>query len=76
MLGHSFPTRRSSDLSLVSFQDALGSRERINTPGTVEASNWTYRMSMDLDALAADTETRDRLAAIATEGQRAPSDGD
>jgi 4-alpha-glucanotransferase len=65
-----------SSLSLVSFQDALGSRERINTPGTVGASNWTYRMAMDLDALAADAETRDRLAAIATEGKRAPSDSD
>ena len=33
-----------STLALIPFQDALGTRERINVPGTVDAANWTYRM--------------------------------
>jgi 4-alpha-glucanotransferase len=61
-----------SDLCLVPFQDLLGARERVNLPGTVSDDNWTYRMPMDLVTLASDTETRDRLRALAAEAGRAP----
>ena len=61
-----------SDLTLVPFQDLLGTRERINLPGTVGDHNWTYRMSMDLVALAADRAARDRLRELAVRAGRVP----
>jgi 4-alpha-glucanotransferase len=60
-----------SNLCLVPFQDLLGARERVNLPGTVSGENWTYRMPMDMVALAADRETRDRLHALAVDAGRA-----
>ena len=62
-----------SDLALLPFQDLFGARERVNLPGTVSEDNWTYRMPMDMVALAADRETRDRLRALAVETERAPT---
>jgi isoamylase len=59
-----------STLSLIPLQDALGSRERINVPGTVSESNWSYRMSMDIDALDADAPTTERLSKLAKETGR------
>ena len=63
--------RSGSSLSLVPFQDAMGSRERVNLPGSVADTNWSYRMAQTVDALAADTETTERLRAIAHRGGRA-----
>ena len=65
-----------SALSLVSFQDALGSRERINVPGKVDDGNWCYRMPMDIEALRAEGATAERLARIAVETKRAASNSD
>jgi isoamylase len=59
-----------STLALMLFQDALGTRDRINTPGTVDAANWSYRMGMTIDQLSGDTETTERLARLASEGGR------
>jgi isoamylase len=59
-----------STLTLVTFQDALGLRDRINVPGTVGDGNWTYRMDRDVDALARDRETTDRLRRLAEETGR------
>ena len=53
------------------FQDAIGSRERINSPGTVEAANWAYRSEKTVDELLADEGTMDRLARLAVETGRA-----
>ncbi len=64
-----------SDLLLLPFQDALGARERVNVPGTVTDENWTYRMPMDLQALAADAATRARLRDLAVRSGRAPAAG-
>jgi 4-alpha-glucanotransferase len=50
----------------------MGSRERVNLPGTVGDSNWTYRMAMDIETLLADEPTTLRLAAIATATDRDP----
>jgi 4-alpha-glucanotransferase len=61
-----------SDLLLLPFQDALGHRERINVPGTVNDGNWTYRLPMALPALAADLATRDRLRALSARHGRLP----
>lgn len=57
--------RSGSDLTLIPFQDALGTRERVNVPGTVAESNWTFRMPMDVSALAADRGTTERLRSLA-----------
>ncbi len=61
-----------STLALVTLQDALGTRERINTPGTVDPANWCYRMPMSVEQLAADRETTERLAQLAREAGRKP----
>jgi 4-alpha-glucanotransferase len=59
-----------SQLTINPLQDLLGTRERVNVPGTVAETNWSYRMSMDLSALAADGGTRERLARLAQETGR------
>ncbi len=61
-----------STLALVLLQDALGTRERINVPGTVGGSNWTYRVAKRTDELLADTQTTERLARFAGEARRRP----
>jgi 4-alpha-glucanotransferase len=59
-----------SDLVLLPFQDALGSRERVNVPGTVNDHNWTYRMPMDVARLALDRASAERLRGLAARGRR------
>ncbi len=54
-----------SELLLLPFQDAMGARERVNVPGTVNDENWSYRVPMLLSALLADRGAADRLAALA-----------
>ncbi len=54
-----------SDLLLLPFQDAVGARERVNVPGTVNDENWSYRIPALLSALLADQATTERLAALA-----------
>ncbi len=60
-----------SDLVLLPFQDALGTRERVNTPGTVTAENWSCRLPADMARLAADEASRARLRGLALRGRRA-----
>jgi 4-alpha-glucanotransferase len=43
-----------SDLVLFLLQDVLGTKERINTPATVGAHNWTYRLPRSLEELRQD----------------------
>jgi 4-alpha-glucanotransferase len=67
-----------SDLLLLPFQDALGTRERVNVPGTVNEENWTYRMPMETSALLADAAATARLHALASQAGRVearPSEG-
>jgi glycogen operon protein len=59
-----------SRLVLVPFQDALGTRDRINTPGKADASNWRYRAARSIEELLADRETTERLARLAAESGR------
>ena len=54
-----------SDLLLLPFQDAVGARERVNVPGTVNDDNWSYRVPALLSALLADRATAERLSALA-----------
>lgn len=65
-----------STLVLVLLQDALGTRERINTPGTVDPANWCYRMTTTVEQLSADEQTTARLARLAQDTDRsAPGTG-
>jgi hypothetical protein len=61
--------------SLVPFPDALGSRERINVPGSVGEGNWSYRMSVDIETLGRDHDVTARLNALAAETDRGPTGG-
>jgi isoamylase len=60
----------ASSLSLVPFQDAIGSRERINLPGRTGEGNWSYRAEMDLDTLEGDSPGTERLSELARESGR------
>ena len=40
-----------SDLCVLPWQDVLGTRERINLPGTMSDSNWAYRITQDVEEL-------------------------
>ncbi len=62
--------RSGSELLLIPFQDAFGARERVNVPGTVTDANWSYRMPMELTALAADRAATERLRALAARSGR------
>jgi 4-alpha-glucanotransferase len=58
-----------STLALVPLQDALGTRERINVPGTADEANWTYR-APSVEDLLQDCEATERLARLAVETGR------
>jgi len=65
--------RSASELCLLPFQDLLGSREQVNVPGQVNDGNWTYRMPMAVEQLAAEHATRDRLLLLANDSRRVAS---
>ncbi|MBI5067953.1 MAG: 4-alpha-glucanotransferase [Deltaproteobacteria bacterium] len=58
-----------SEFCLVPFQDAVGSRERTNTPGTVNDQNWSYRVPAPVAELAKDPAAA-RLRALAERSRR------
>jgi 4-alpha-glucanotransferase len=47
-----------ADTVMVLVTDLFGSRERINTPGTVGSHNWSYRIPKTAVALAGDTDVQ------------------
>jgi 4-alpha-glucanotransferase len=54
-------------------QDLFGWEDRINLPGSIEESNWSYRLPKTIEQLAADPAIRERAAklrAIAQRGRR------
>jgi 4-alpha-glucanotransferase len=53
-----------SDLALVLAQELIGSRERINTPGTVGPHNWTWRLPKPIEDLVEDTRLAGRFEAV------------
>lgn len=48
----------SSSLCIIPWQDVLGTRDRINLPGTMTDSNWSYRMEQPVEELLTRDETR------------------
>src|SRR5262249_49781817 len=61
-----------SNIALVPFQDAMGGRQRINTPGTMDAANWSYRTEQSVEELLDDGAATERLAALVADTGRAP----
>jgi 4-alpha-glucanotransferase len=59
-----------SILALIPFQDAMGTRERINVPGTLRAENWRYRLPRTIDELIADEADMARLRDLAVNSGR------
>ena len=51
-----------SSLSLALAPELLGEHARINTPGTVDETNWTYRLPLPLEDLLKDPGANERLA--------------
>ncbi len=47
-----------SNICLFPWQDVLGTRDRINLPGTMGESNWSYRIAQNVEALLSESETR------------------
>jgi 4-alpha-glucanotransferase len=62
-----------SDLCVLPWQDVLGTRDRINLPGSMSDSNWAYRIAEDVSALLTTPQTRDaaqHLARLSVAGRR------
>lgn len=53
-----------SELTLVLVNELLGDKERINTPGTVNDENWTWRLPRPIEDLGEDPKLAERFAAI------------
>lgn len=53
-----------SRLVIVPIQDLFGWRERINLPGTVGPSNWSWRMPVAVEEMAADPALAARMARL------------
>ena len=47
----------ASDLCVLPWQDVLGSRERVNLPGSMSDSNWAYRMERPVEELLQKQDT-------------------
>jgi 4-alpha-glucanotransferase len=56
----------ASQLTLILAPELLGEHRRINTPGTVGAANWTYRLPATMDDLSRDGAISARFDAIRT----------
>ena len=61
-----------SILTLVPYQDAMGTRDRINTPGSAEPTNWCLRADRTIEELVADHANSERLWRLASEAGRGP----
>ena len=62
-----------SDLLILPVHDVFGWSARVNQPGTVSDTNWTWRMPWPVDRLLAEPEARERalvLAALGTASNR------
>ena len=53
-----------SELTLVLVNELLSDKERINTPGTVNDQNWTWRLPRPIEELREDPAIKARFAAI------------
>jgi 4-alpha-glucanotransferase len=67
-----------AELAIVPIQDLFGWQDRINVPGTITPSNWTWRLPFDPAHANDDPKIRTRIEKIraiaARTGRFAPSD--
>ena len=59
---------------ILPWQDVFAETARVNTPGTVDGANWTYRMRAQVETLCTADDTRrvaEWLARLTREGRRA-----
>ncbi len=54
-----------SDLCIIPWQDALGSRDRVNLPGSMSSDNWAYRIDQSADELLVRDESRQAAELLA-----------
>ncbi|MBI3182387.1 MAG: 4-alpha-glucanotransferase [Myxococcales bacterium] len=62
-----------SDLCVLPWQDVFGARERVNLPGSMGDSNWTYRIDLPVEELLSREDTRraaEFLARLTADGRR------
>ena len=62
-----------SELCVLPWQDVLGTKDRINLPGSVGDSNWSYRISQNVEELLTNEQTRsaaDRLGLLTASARR------
>lgn len=62
-----------SDLCVLPWQDVLGTKDRINLPGSVGDANWAYRIAQNTEDLLTHEETRgaaDRLGLLTASARR------
>jgi 4-alpha-glucanotransferase len=62
-----------SELAVLPWQDILGTRDRINLPGSMSEANWAYRISWNTSELLSRPETRKAaalMARLAEQGRR------
>jgi 4-alpha-glucanotransferase len=55
----------SSDLCILPWQDAFGTRERINLPGSISQGNWSYRIDQPVEDLLLREDSRSVAALLA-----------
>jgi 4-alpha-glucanotransferase len=63
-----------SDLVVLPWQDVLGTRDRINLPGSMGDANWSYRIERKSEDLLRDEETKraaEFLGELTVQGRRA-----
>jgi 4-alpha-glucanotransferase len=54
-----------SDLCIIPWQDAFGTRERINLPGSISNENWAYRIEPNVEDLCGRDDSRAIAALLA-----------
>ncbi len=59
-----------SDLLVLPVQDLFGWRDRVNLPGTVSGSNWTFRLRWAVDRLESEPEPCRRAADVRAMAER------
>jgi 4-alpha-glucanotransferase len=62
-----------SDLCVLPWQDVLGTRDRVNLPGSVGEGNWSYRILQNVEDLLTNAQTlaaAELMAKLTTAGRR------
>ena len=54
-----------SDLCVLPWQDVLGTRDRVNLPGSMSDANWSYRIHCSTADLANDEVAREAATRLA-----------